>query len=229
MPSAAAILVPSIACCAGGGNRSGMYFSLSGTIHSPKHIMCADGRQCWFGATSPANPCSWDRRPKWRPRPKLAHLGGPRLCRLRLGQPANHGACKQIEIEIKSNSARHSSPPGIEPHFPRGGYDRMPVQDDESFSGCSCKKFQSPGQFHIFSAKRFGAEAAEISERLRPDENQRAGEHSFAASGNGPRDVLPRRCRTSCHRCLSIIALHFSRRRTPLTKNGLLLLLLLLF
>ena len=38
--------------------------------------------------------------------------------------------------------------------------------------------FQSPGQFHIFPAKCFVAEAAEISERRRFDENQRAGEHS---------------------------------------------------
>ena len=54
----------------------------------------------------------------------------------------------------------------------------MPVQDDKSFSGCSCQMFQSPGQFHIFSAKRFVAEAPETSERCRFDENQRAGEHS---------------------------------------------------
>jgi len=67
---------------------------------------------------------------------------------------------------------------GVKPHSPRGGYDRMPVQDDKSFSGCSCQMFQSPGEFHIFSAKCFVAEAPEFSERYRFDENERAGEHS---------------------------------------------------
>src|SRR5580698_9584393 len=67
---------------------------------------------------------------------------------------------------------------GVKPHSARGGYDRMPVQDDKSFSGCSCQMFQSPGQFHIFTAKRLVAEAAEISERSRFDENERAGKQS---------------------------------------------------
>ena len=86
----------------------------------------------------------------------------------------------------------------------------MPVQDDKSFSGCSCQMFQSPGQFHIFSAKRFVAEAAEIPERCGFDENQRAGDEKFLIT-NGPCPTIVNGEREAGESELAIVPLKTSR------------------
>jgi len=98
-------------------------------------------------------------------------------------QPTSGLAAGGETVRIKDNMIQCAErrEHGIMLYPARRGHDRMPVQNDKSFSRFLCQFFQSPAQFPILAGKRFMIKTAKFLERRRFDENKRAVKHPPAA------------------------------------------------